>query len=303
MITAAPRALVDYALAYTHRGWRVFPLHSIRQGSCSCGRESCHSPGKHPRTKNGVKDATRQPEQVRQWWTTWPDANIGIATGQGLYVIDIDTTKGGSLEPSSPAANDFRPLLQGSLAVRTGSGGYHIYLSLDPSLRLGNTAGSLGKGIDTRGEGGYVVAPPGRNQHGPYTWLSGQKELLPVPQKLLTLLRVISSVGNETHEVEKVRREENHEQIARPTQAHAVRDVQAPSPSNSLAPAAAVASAPAVLAHEGRNTYLIKLAGTLRAHGMNANQILSPTRPALVTVSTHRARCQSKRLNERTLKA
>lgn len=79
-------------VAYAQRGFRVFPLHDITGGACSCGREECGSGGKHPRTKNGVKDATTALEQIRQWWARWPDANIGLATGvdpatgKGLYV-------------------------------------------------------------------------------------------------------------------------------------------------------------------------------------------------------------------------
>src|SRR5712664_4067730 len=89
-----------YALAYAKMGMPVFPLHEIVSCDCSCGRTPCSSMGKHPRTKNGVKDATINPGQIEQWWTQWPTANIGIATGipegatSGLYVVDVDSLKG-----------------------------------------------------------------------------------------------------------------------------------------------------------------------------------------------------------------
>ena len=57
------------------RGWRVFPLHSIRsQGSvCSCGKRACTAPGKHPRTPRGCLDATTDVAQITAWWEQWPD--------------------------------------------------------------------------------------------------------------------------------------------------------------------------------------------------------------------------------------
>ena len=88
------RAALHYA---TQFGWRVFPLHSVDANGCSCGSPACTGtkPGKHPRTARGCLDATTDPEQIRQWWTQWPDANVGVATGGGLVVVDIDPRHGG----------------------------------------------------------------------------------------------------------------------------------------------------------------------------------------------------------------
>jgi hypothetical protein len=73
--------LVQAALEYARRGWRVLPLHSVIDGVCSCGDKECGSPGKHPLTRNGSKDATVDEETIRRWWTEAPEANVGIATG------------------------------------------------------------------------------------------------------------------------------------------------------------------------------------------------------------------------------
>ncbi|HVU66678.1 MAG TPA: bifunctional DNA primase/polymerase, partial [Ktedonobacteraceae bacterium] len=160
-MSATSRTPLDYALAYARRGWRVFPLHEIYNGDCSCGRDACASAGKHPRTKNGVKEATTDEAQIRAWWSYWPTANIGIATGiaqgatSGLFVIDVDTHKGATLADLEGC--DLSVLLT-SLTARTGNGGYHFYLSTDE--RLSNTCDHLARFVDTRGEGGYVVAPP-----------------------------------------------------------------------------------------------------------------------------------------------
>jgi hypothetical protein len=89
--------MMAHALRYAAQGWSVFPLHSPQNGQCSCGRLDCTSPAKHPRTANGLKDATTDPERIREWWKRWPDANIGVVTGRasGVVVVDVDLDKGG----------------------------------------------------------------------------------------------------------------------------------------------------------------------------------------------------------------
>ena len=57
------------ALAHADRGWPVFPVHSLREYGCSCGKPDCDSPGKHPRTNHGFKDVTTDTQQVKHWWT------------------------------------------------------------------------------------------------------------------------------------------------------------------------------------------------------------------------------------------
>src|SRR5215204_5002650 len=71
----------------------IFPLHTPEpSGKCSCGKDTCRDVGKHPRTKNGLNDATQKQAQIERWWQQWPTANIGLATGKasGRFVIDMD---------------------------------------------------------------------------------------------------------------------------------------------------------------------------------------------------------------------
>ena len=69
---------------WASHGHLVFPLHNpvpTAEGlACSCGSSPCGSDAKHPRTPNGLKDATSDLEQITAWWTRWPNANIGITT-------------------------------------------------------------------------------------------------------------------------------------------------------------------------------------------------------------------------------
>src|SRR3954451_3852186 len=89
----APELLVA-ALSYAVAGWPVLPLHTPRPGgACSCARHDCASPAKHPRTEHGLNDASTDPGQIAAWWRHWPDANVGVRTGE-LVVIDIDGATG-----------------------------------------------------------------------------------------------------------------------------------------------------------------------------------------------------------------
>lgn len=130
----------DAAKLYAGGGWRVFPCR-----------------GKRPLTKHGCKDATTDQGTIDAWWEQWPDANVAIATGKdsGLYVIDVDAKSGG-IESWSQMLKDNS--IPATTAVKTGGGGYHFYFLTGEALP--NTAGKLAKGIDTRGEGGYVIAAP-----------------------------------------------------------------------------------------------------------------------------------------------
>ena len=120
---------LDAALAYAQRGWRVLPVYSAEDGGrCTCekGRE-CDSPGKHPRTRRGGKDATTDEGQIKEWWTEWPEANVGIATGEqsGLLVFDVDPRHGGDKSLAGfEAEHGHLPLTP---KVSTGGGGCHLY--------------------------------------------------------------------------------------------------------------------------------------------------------------------------------
>jgi putative DNA primase/helicase len=183
--TAATSAcLLDAALGYSRRGWLVLPLHSGSNGRCSCGRANCQSPGKHPRTPNGLKDATTDPERITAWWKASPTANIGIRTGaeSGIFVLDID-----SREAAEALAAGGRALPEDSLIQETGRGWQVVFQH--PGFKVKNSSGELADHIDVRGDGGYVVAAPSLHANGRvYTWKSGGKPGA-APGWLLDLLR------------------------------------------------------------------------------------------------------------------
>lgn len=174
------------ALAYARRGWAVFPCHAPGpRGGCTCAAgAACASPAKHPRTRRGLHDATCDPARIKAWWRTWPAANVGIRTGGGLAVVDVDPAHGGAA--SVDALESAHGRLPDTMAVRTGGAGLHLYFAADGAVR--NSAGALGPGVDVRGEGGYVVAPPSRHASGGrYRW-AGTAALAPLPDWVLEAL-------------------------------------------------------------------------------------------------------------------
>ncbi|MBX7147708.1 bifunctional DNA primase/polymerase [bacterium] len=159
------------ALEYQKRGWPVFPLHNPQNGGgCSCGNKECKSVGKHPRTTHGFNDATTEPDQIEKWWNACPDANIGICTGakSGLVVIDIDPRHGGDTNLLELERKHGK--LPETVESLTGGGGRHILFQY-PVRKIKTNAGELGKGIDIRADGGYIVAPPSTHVTGKsYEW-------------------------------------------------------------------------------------------------------------------------------------
>jgi hypothetical protein len=160
------------AIEYTDVGWKVIPLHTPGPKGCSCGDPACPSVGKHPRTANGLQDATDELGVLMNWWSRWPDANVGIATGEpsGIVVIDID--------PGAEIAElcDEHGQFPETVEADTGRGGMHLIFARSAPVR--NSAGRLAPHVDVRGDGGYIVAAPSLHASGKrYAWRLGQSPM------------------------------------------------------------------------------------------------------------------------------
>ena len=181
---------LDAALAYAGAGWAVLPLAGADDGRCTC-RRACASPAKHPLSRHGVRDASVDEPQIRRWWLQWPAANVGIATGarSGLVVVDVDLDRGG--RASLQVLHDAGRVLPPSRRVSTGGGGFHLYYRQPAGTVVPNTAGRLPNvsallpGIDLRGDGGYVVAPPSVHASArTYLWCGSRRRLETLPEWL-----------------------------------------------------------------------------------------------------------------------
>jgi hypothetical protein len=174
------KVAIDYALS---DGLHVFPLHTATADGCSCGKASCDRKGwgKHPRTANGLKDATTDPEQVRAWWAKWPAANPAVRTGAdtGIVMIGPDGQQG--IADLAELEQDLGPL-PATRRAKSGSGGEHHYFRWPADgLPIKNRKNHLGTMIDVRGDGGYFVAPPSVNGFGSYEWIDGNAGFAELP--------------------------------------------------------------------------------------------------------------------------
>lgn len=146
------------AIDYINKGLAVFPL---------------VYKGKTPLTKNGCKDATTDAAIVKAWWQKWPNANIGIATGKasgGLIVIDLDIDEDKGINGYQTLKDWQRENgeLPDTCCSITGRGGNHLFFKTTRQVQ--NRAGLL-DGVDVRGDGGYIVAPPSIHSNGrAYEW-------------------------------------------------------------------------------------------------------------------------------------
>jgi bifunctional DNA primase/polymerase-like protein/primase-like protein len=162
-----PTTLEAWALKYAEHGWPVFPV---------------QAKGKGPLTLSGFKDATTEAEQIRKWWATWPDANIGFVPGRAnprLLSIDMDGPEG------EAAAQHLGLLAEPTLSARTARG-RHLYFA-HPGGTIDNTP--LAPHLDVRADAGYVVLPPSEHPSGKrYCWAgSHEVDLKRLPPPVLTL--------------------------------------------------------------------------------------------------------------------
>jgi len=149
---------IDTARRYLARGWSLLPLRSHDKRPLVAWEPLQSS---HPSA-----------EQVADWFGRWPDANIGIVTGEisNLIVLDIDPKHGG--DASLDRLERQFGQLPATIEVTTGGGGHHFYFAHHGGLIRSRTG--LAQGVDLRGDGGYIVAPPSIHPSGhPYLWAVG----------------------------------------------------------------------------------------------------------------------------------
>jgi hypothetical protein len=178
-MTATMNKNLAAAIEYADIGWHVLPLHTPGPNGCSCGNPACSSAGKHPRTPNGLQDATDELAILMNWWSRWPDANVGIATGEpsGIVVIDIDP--GAEIGDLCDEHGQFPETVEAD----TGRGGMHLIFVRSTPVR--NSAGRLAPHVDVRGDGGYIVAAPSLHASGRrYAWRLGQSPMERKPAEL-----------------------------------------------------------------------------------------------------------------------
>jgi hypothetical protein len=159
-----PNEMLRAALNYARKGIPVFP---------------CDPRSKRPLTPNGFKDATTDEKQITAWWgKQYPSAMIGMPTGaaSGTLVLDSDVDAGEGIDGPNELAQlvaKNAPLPK-TLTSETPRGGTHYHFAWTGNPVIKNSKGKLGRGLDVRGEGGYVILPPSIRSDGtPYRWTNG----------------------------------------------------------------------------------------------------------------------------------
>ncbi|MEU6301702.1 bifunctional DNA primase/polymerase [Streptomyces chartreusis] len=188
--------LMRAALEAASRGWHVFPLRPGTKRPALHGEQTC--PGTGGCANGHLKweqRATTNPDRIQAAWSRAP-FNVGIATGPSrLVVIDLDMPKDKGSSDAPAGAATFGALCEraghavpDTYRVRTASGGEHLYFTAPDGIRLTNTAGTIGQLVDTRAQGGYVVAAGSLTPTGAYEALCAP-EAAPLPSWLQSILR------------------------------------------------------------------------------------------------------------------
>jgi hypothetical protein len=160
--------MIDAALEYLNQGYCVIPIRKDKKPYLMSWLE--------------YQEKLSTIDSVKKWWSTWPDANIGIVTGKisNICVVDVD---------SNAAGHEIKKLLPDiSPTVKTPGGGWHFYF--ENSNGMGNAIGII-KDVDFRGQGGYIIAPPSIGENGNAYELYGDNDInrdIALPESIINLL-------------------------------------------------------------------------------------------------------------------
>jgi ParB family chromosome partitioning protein len=173
------------ALLYAAEGLHVVPLHGKKKdGGCTCGNPACAEPGMHPRTKNGIQDATTDAGLIDKRWTKWPKAKIGIATGADVGIVAV-VAKGEAGRATMRGFGDQNK------APRTvtfyGDNEERTYLFRVHGVHLRDRLEDVAEGITVVGDDDFVLAPSQAED-----WVEGRAigevDIAEVPKGLLDLI-------------------------------------------------------------------------------------------------------------------
>ncbi len=164
----------------------ILPLYRAENGSCDCG-QACASPGKHPRTKRGLHEATSDPAVIAYWAQIYPVSNLGLRT-DGLVVVDLDGEEG--FESLARLESKLGRLPR-TRVQRSRPYHEHRLFKQPPGGTLTSSTVGLGnpEGLDLRaGPGAYIVASPSLHPSG-RRYESDDYPILDLPLEWVAVLR------------------------------------------------------------------------------------------------------------------
>lgn len=178
------KSMLEAALEYAANGWWVFPVPP--------GEKKSYKAAKYSSTKWGM---TTNPKIIRQDFRKWPDANVGIVTGakSGIFVIEADTTEGHDVDGLASIQNlesRYGVLPETRTAISPSGSIHRYYRHPGDGIKIWNSESFLAPGVDVRGDGGMVLAPPSiKPDVGTYRWLN-QGEVVDAPEWLIAEARL-----------------------------------------------------------------------------------------------------------------
>lgn len=193
----ATATMLDAALDYARRGWRIFPVRRPGlDGGCSCGDPKCTIPGKHPHIKEWPILATTDETTIRRWWQQSPGDNIGHELTERIG-LDVDPRHGGHTSLLALLA-EIGPLPATPTVLTGGGGEMYLFDAVDVTVK--NNAGDLAPGLDIRTSGGMVLLPPSLHRSGRrYEWEASSHPddvpIAPIPARLLDRIKASQSRG------------------------------------------------------------------------------------------------------------
>lgn len=206
-------AILDAALEYAEAGFAVIPVTRS---------------DKAPYNSGGSHNGSKNPEQIKQWWRWWPDANVAIVCGHlsgNLFALDVDVKNGKhgdvELQKWQAAHGDF----PNTVSQKTGSGGSHHFFRHPDIAKYMNTVDAI-PGVDVRGEYAYVVVAPSVYEDGrEYSWdhdisILDTEEIAEANESVVELLELHPKEEHKTQS-------SNHEKVN-------VRDVKEGNRNNSI---------------------------------------------------------------------
>jgi Bifunctional DNA primase/polymerase, N-terminal/ParB-like nuclease domain len=172
------------ALLCASEGLRVVPLYGVKKGLCTCGNEHCEQPGRHPRTKNGLKDATTDPEKIKRMWGRWPKAKAGIPLGTHSRVLAL-VSEGATGKASLRKLLEHNEALMKTVTIRDGECLTRLF-----RIPEGCTVHhrELGHGLTILGDGDLVLMPSRTGIAKPgflKGWAVGKVEIAEAPKWLI----------------------------------------------------------------------------------------------------------------------
>lgn len=166
---------IAFAQYYSQKGLAVFPCHTNENGKCSCGKDQCKDVAKHPLTLSGVKDATKDIEEIKKYFGGDYDiANIAIAAGEpsGVWILDVDD------ETSLTNLEAVHGALPKTWKAQTGSGTWHYFFKYNENVSKLKNAVKFNGNLDVRTTGGYVIVAPSIHRSGnQYKWIVSPDEI------------------------------------------------------------------------------------------------------------------------------